>query len=399
LNELVNPPDVIPPAAFIRDRPRSAYIHVPFCHHRCGYCDFTLITKRRDLVPRYLAALKSEITRQFIGDDQLPTALETLYLGGGTPTYLDSAELRQLGTTLNRFFTLIPHAEWTVEANPSGLDPARIDALAEIGVNRISLGVQSFDDRYLKVLERDHSYQDIVSLMPQLQAHFPSISIDLIFAVPGQTLREWEETLKQAIALQPQHLSTYCLTIEKGTSFWTRRENGELIQAMDSVEGEMYLATQEILKRAGYEHYEISSFARPGCRSKHNQVYWQAKPYWAFGPGASNFLSGIRHINDRSVTRWLQLIEAGESGVMERDELPLEERLLELLVIGLRQLEGVDAKLFHARTGHDLFELVPQTVQQLVTKGWLEVTPESIRVSSTGLMYYDSIAGELLCGE
>jgi len=227
--------------------PRSAYIHIPFCVHRCGYCNFSVLAGRRDLVEPLLEALAVELS--WLGK---PYEVDTLYFGGGTPTFLQPAQLQSLAEKVLAWHPLAPGYEWTVEANPADLDPRRIDTLARLGVNRLSLGGQSFHDEKLKRLERDHRAAQIGQAIRWAQQAGMQVSLDLIFAVPGETLDVWESDLEQALGLQPRHISTYGLTFERGTTYWGRLQRGELIEAPEPLQRDMYLLAIDRLEAAGF---------------------------------------------------------------------------------------------------------------------------------------------------
>ena len=236
--------------------PRAAYIHVPFCLHRCGYCNFTLVTGRDDLIGPYLEALGLELQQLME-----PREVDTLYFGGGTPTYLEPQQLSRLMELVLKWHPLALGHEWTVEANPADLDPQRMEVLAKWGVNRLSLGAQSFRSEKLALLERDHQAKHIAEAVEFARVAGMRVSLDLIFASPGETLEQWQCDLDEALVLDPEHISTYGLTYEQGTSFWIRREQHELVQADEELEREMYLSAIDRLIHKGFEHYEISNFA------------------------------------------------------------------------------------------------------------------------------------------
>lgn len=378
---------------------RSAYIHVPFCVHRCGYCDFTLVAGQDHLIDDYLRALEVELNdRAAWGNNapEKPVPLDTLYFGGGTPTHLSPEELRRLFALIFQHFELSDAAEFTVEANPVDLTEEKIEALVNAGVNRISLGVQSFDKAALELLERDHTRQTIETGMQRLKNKIDNVSLDLIFAVPGQTREQWQSTIEEAVSLGPTHLSTYCLTFEKGTSFYSRLQKGNLREADDELQREMYSDVMEMLPALGYEQYEISSFAKPGFRSRHNQVYWAGRGYFGFGPGAARYLDGVRESNHRSVAAWLKQVLAGDSGCTEREELDDEERARERLILGLRQIEGINAELFAEETGFTLNELVSEPIAKLVTRGHLTWNGNTLQLTREGRFFADSVTLELL---
>ncbi len=238
--------------------PRSAYIHVPFCRHRCGYCNFTLVAGRDDLIGDYLRAIELELAQL-----ETPREVDTLYFGGGTPTQLSPDQLLQLGRTVMNWHPLAAGYEWTVEANPADVTERMVETLCELGVTRLSLGGQSFRDEKLRLLERDHSGRDVVRAVELARGAGLHVALDLIFATPGETLDEWLADVEAAIALGPDHVSTYGLTFERGTAFWSRRLRGEILAADEELEREMYAAVIDRLADVGFEHYEVSNFARP----------------------------------------------------------------------------------------------------------------------------------------
>lgn len=373
--------------------PRSAYIHVPFCAHRCGYCDFTLIAGRDDLIGDYLRALDREM--ESIGSDS-PVELDTLFFGGGTPTHPSAEQLRILMNIVRSRFRLMSDSELSVEANPLDMTKEKIDVLADAGVNRISLGVQSFSSQALTLLERDHTAADIGAVVKRLRRRFDNISLDLIFGVPGESLESWRSSLRQAIALEPEHISTYGLTWEAGTAFGTRLDRGELAAIDEELEREQYALAMDELTNAGFEHYEISNFAKPGFSCRHNETYWAGNEYWAFGPGAARYLSGRRETNIRSVLGWLARIERGESPVADAEELVPEHRARELIFLGLRRSRGIDRSDFRRLTGFHLDELAGEAIAANVERGWLENHDSGIRLSDEGRFVADRVIADFL---
>ncbi len=375
----------------MQSTPCALYIHVPFCRHRCGYCNFTVIAGRDDLQDKYVQAVEREL-------DVIPTpiCLNTLYIGGGTPTELAPRFLDQLCQQLCRRVNLADSYEWTVEANPTGLQRAHLDILRTAGVNRISLGVQSFHARKLRLLERDHRADDVRRVYAQLRPHFPQISMDLICAVPGESLEEWQVDLATAMELAPEHLSVYSLTFEKGTTYWGRQLRSELVPVDEELQRRMLEYTWDTLSAAGWEHYEVSNFARPGCRSRHNEVYWRGEPYYAAGPGASRFVHGRRETNHRSTTTYLQRVLSGQSPVAETDELAPADRAREMLVFRLRMLEGITRQEFLQRTGFSLDALVGQPLRKYVACGLLHDRDDRIQLTREGLLVSDALWPEFL---
>lgn len=372
--------------------PRAAYVHVPFCLHRCGYCDFTLIAGRDDLISGYLDALQQEI-------DQLagrPYEVDTLFLGGGTPSHLPPHELERLFAMLRQAFPLAEGGEYSLEANPAGFDADKVSVMREAGVNRVSLGVQSFDPGVLKTLERDHSPDDIESAVELARSITPNVGVDLILGVPGQTQETWEATLDAAIALRPSHISTYGLTFEKGTSFWNRRESGALSPIDDELERGMYQTAIERLSGAGWGHYEISNFAQPDRECRHNMTYWQARPYFGVGPGAASYVDGIRRTNNRSVVGWLRSARAGESSVAEEDTLDPLTRAREAVMLGLRMTAGIDVAEFRRTFAHDPIALGGDAALRFLEDGLLEVSAGHLRLTREGLFLADMVMAEFL---
>ncbi|MFV2068381.1 MAG: radical SAM family heme chaperone HemW [Pirellulales bacterium] len=365
---------------------RSAYIHVPFCARRCGYCNFTVVAGRHDLVPRYLEALRSELA--LLGQ---PRPVDTLYFGGGTPTQLSLGELDQLFQIVLAWHPLTEGGELTIEANPNDLDRATVRLLAEHGVTRVSLGAQSFEARKLRMLERQHSADQIRRAVGRLRSHIEIVSLDLMFGVPGESVDDWSRDLDSALQLGPDHLSTYGLTIERGSAFFGRRQRGQIVPADDTVAREMYLLAIDRLVGRGWDHYEVSSFSLPGRRCRHNEVYWLGHPYYAAGPGAARYTEGCREVNHRSTSKYLQQVLGGHSPVAERERLASEDVARERLVFALRRLEGVDRDQFQRATRFSIEQLVGADLERLVTAGLLDDDRQRIKLSREGLLVSDAI--------
>jgi oxygen-independent coproporphyrinogen-3 oxidase len=359
---------------------------VPFCVHRCGYCNFTVIAGRGDLIDAYLEALARELS--WLGQ---PRPVQTLFLGGGTPTHLPPEKLRRLLDLARHWFPLEPGYEFSVEANPADLDEPRVRILAEAGVTRISLGVQSFQSRKLELLERDHGPAQIARSYELARRHVHSVSLDLIFGCPAESLAEWRDDLRSALQLAPNHVSTYGLTFERGTSFWSRLQHGTLARLDEDQEWALYAEAIDTLTNAGLEHYEISNFARAGHRCRHNEVYWAAEEYYAAGPGASRYVGGRRETNHRSTTTYLQRVLSGRSPVAEAEELSPEDRAREALVLGLRRMRGIDCGSFAKRTGYRVEDLGGPALSRHLSLGLLERMGDTLRLTREGLYVSDSL--------
>jgi oxygen-independent coproporphyrinogen-3 oxidase len=322
--------------------------------------------------------------------------VRTLFLGGGTPTHLDAGQLDRLLTLIQTWIHLETGYEFSVEANPAGLGRDKVDCLAAHGVNRVSLGVQSFDREVLALLERDHDARQVEAAVELLASRIPNFSLDLIFGVPGQSLALWRETLARAVSLKPAHLSTYGLTFEKGTAFWSRRARGTLQQAPDELERAMYAAAMDELPLSGYEQYELSNFAKPGFQCRHNETYWAGQQYYGFGPGAARYLAGRRETNHRSVMTWMRRVLAGQSPVGDVDELSPADRARETLVVGLRRAGGVDRAAYRATSGFDIDEVAGTAIDRHCTSGLLERTGSGIRLTREGRFFADTVIVDCL---
>lgn len=372
---------------------KAAYIHVPFCIHRCGYCDFTVIANRDDLIETYLECLELELTRELSG----PQPVETLFLGGGTPNYLAAPELERLFQLLDHWFPRVDGAEFSMECNPEHFTLEQMEVMAAHGVNRVSLGVQSFQTEHLKTLERGHAPETVSEVVTNLRTTgFENIAFDLIYGVPEQSLAEWSQTLDSAIQLSPQHISTYGLTFEKGTSFWTRRLKNELTPAAEELEREMYALGIQRLSDSGYEQYEISNFSIPGWQCRHNQVYWLAEPFYGFGPGAAAYLNGQRTVRYRSVKGWINHVMADQSGIASSEELTTDLAAREAVMLGLRKIQGINLAHFEARFGLQPQDLAKDAFDQFVAQGLLEISAGHLRLTYEGRFLADTVVAEFL---
>ena len=373
--------------------PRAAYVHVPFCAHKCGYCDFASLAGVDHLADRYLAALEREIETSLV----LPQEVETIFVGGGTPTRLDACQLARLTAIIRRWLIPCPGCEWTVEANPGTLDAEKADVLVDAGVNRISLGAQSFQADLLSVLERNHGRTEVDRAVEIVRPRFARWSLDLIFGVPGSTLADWDADLETALAYEPAHLSCYGLVFEKGTALWNQRQTGRVRPIDEEVERQMYETTIERLAAAGLEMYEISNFARPGHESRHNLAYWANDAYFGFGVGAARYLRGVRSVNTRDLLAYLRRIESGEFATGPREELRPEERAKETAILMLRRIRiGIERDDFFRRTGFELDALAGTIIERFKQQGCLEDDGQTVRLSRQGLFVADRVFCELL---
>jgi oxygen-independent coproporphyrinogen-3 oxidase len=371
--------------------PRAAYIHIPFCAHHCGYCDFAVATGQDTMIDLYLEALELELSG--LGT---PQSVKTIFLGGGTPTYLQTRQLVKLLQSVGKYLPTAGTIEFSVEANPGTLTAEKLRVLADHGVNRVSLGAQSFHPHLLSVLERDHVPADVPRAVEAIRKTIRSFSIDLIFGVPGQTLADWESDLSRALQLEPDHISTYGLTYEKGTRLWKQRRQGSVRALDEESELAMYILAMDRLEEAGFEQYEISNFARPGRRSLHNQVYWANEAYFGFGMGAARYVNFSRELNTRELSTYIRKLFAGESATFQSETLKPEERARESLAIQMRRSEGITRGRFAEQTGFEVDELVGHVIQQQVGLGLVEDDGSRICLTRSGKCVADSLVEQFL---
>ncbi|WP_298432182.1 radical SAM family heme chaperone HemW [Geobacter sp.] len=380
--------------------PVSIYIHIPFCVRKCRYCSF-VSEADAPLSPReYTDLLLREMALR-AGRQQVPSRAPTLYLGGGTPSLLFPGEVGRIIETAARLFGLETGAEVTLEANPGTVTPASLAGYRAAGVNRLSLGVQSFDDRMLAVLGRLHSAREAREAFAAARgAGFDAVGIDLIHSLPGQDLGQWREELRRAAILSPEHLSAYGLTVEEGTPFARLEAQGALLLPGEEEAARMFEETAEILAAFGYEHYEISNYARPGRRSRHNQIYWRRESYLGFGAGAHSFLRsprpGIRWKNPDDLARYGRLLAAGSLPDEEVVRLSEREAMGEWLFLGLRMLDGVESARFREEFAAELEAVFGGEVERLRAAGLLDTGEGMLRLTRRGILLSNQVFARFL---
>ena len=371
-------------------KPSSAYVHIPFCTQICYYCDFSKVFIKNQPVDAYLEHLIQETRSYEIGK------LRTLYIGGGTPTALSAQQLAYLLTELPKVMDLSEVEEFTIEANPGDLDPDKIAVLKDSQVNRVSLGVPTFDNKMLKKIGRSHQEQDIYDNIRHLkQAGFDNISIDLIYALPGQTMDQVKENVAKAIDLDIPHMSLYSLILENHTVFMNRMRRGKLPLPKEELEAEMFEYIIEELEKGGFEHYEISNFSKPGFESRHNLVYWDNAEYYGLGAGASGYVDGIRYKNHGPIRHYLEAVEAGKARITE-EYLTLEEKMEEELFLGLRKKTGVSKARFEEKFGVSFDQRYGQVVASLTEQGLLVPDDKQVRMTKRGLFLGDTVAEKFI---
>ena len=382
----VAPEAVSTPRLVDSSTPRlGVYVHFPFCLAKCAYCDFAsypLATQGGLEGARgYLEALFVEIDRRAASDEFAGAVVDTIYLGGGTPTVLPAAWLEETLTRLRARFAVSPEAEVTVEANPGTVDAAKLQALRAAGVNRLSLGVQSFSDDALRRLGRVHTAEEAKQeLLAARAAGFDNLGLDLIYAQPGQTLAEWQTDVEEALSFAPEHLSAYGLTLEEGTALTQSVASGVLPEPKEARYNSMYRWTERRLRAAGYRHYEISNYARPGRESQHNRRYWQGDEYLGLGSSAHSYRGGIRWNNWPEPDVYRASLLRGLLPVAGAETLSARERVGEMLMLGLRGVEGVSAQAIEARTGLRPEAVFGAEFAALQERGLLIVSRGRIRI-------------------
>jgi oxygen-independent coproporphyrinogen III oxidase len=371
--------------------PAGVYVHLPFCPYICPYCDFAKWAWDDARAARYLDALRAEIAAA------PRVEARTLFFGGGTPSMYGADVVGALIAGVRERFALPAHAEITAEANPDPLLAARIPGLRAAGVNRLSIGVQSFDPRELRVLGRRHTPQDVARAIAAARAAgFDNVSLDLIFGVPGQTEESWAASLDAAVALGVEHLSCYGLTIEEGTPYatWFARDPGAF--ADENREARMYAIAIDRLRAAGFAQYEISNWSKPGFRSQHNALYWANEQYLGLGVGAASYLEGVRSTSTRDLEAYCEAALAGRPVPGERERLEGAARAGEAIMLALRTAEGVDLAAFRERYGIDVNERYRAVVDDLVAAGVLAADAAHLRLTERGRFVANDVCGAFL---
>ena len=370
----------------MQKKPTSAYVHIPFCTQICYYCDFSKVFIKNQPVDSYLEHLLEEFQSYDI------QKLSTLYIGGGTPTALSAPQLEVLLDGLTKNLDLSVLEELTIEANPGDLDADKIAVLKNSAVNRVSLGVQTFDDKMLKKIGRSHLEKDIYENIDRLKlAGFDNISIDLIYALPGQTMEQVKENVAKAIGLDIPHMSLYSLILENHTVFMNRMRRGKLPLPKEELEAEMFEYIIEELERAGFEHYEISNFSKPSFESRHNLMYWDNAEYYGIGAGASGYVNGIRYKNHGPIRHYLSAVEEGNARIIE-EHLSQKEQMEEEMFLWLRKKSGVSMVRFEEKFGRSFDGLYGEIVKDLVQQGLMQIEGDRVRMTKRGLFLGDTVA-------
>lgn len=360
------------------------YIHIPFCRQKCLYCDFPSWAGKESLVQAYVDALTAEIKSR--GKEYPHKKVVSVFFGGGTPTTLEIPLLEQLMQAVFASWDIAEDAEITTEANPGTLDREMATALKKMGFNRLSMGVQAWQNRLLKDLGRIHTIEGFLENYKAVrEAGFENVNVDLMFALPNQTMADWQETVRNIISLQPEHISAYSLIIEEGTPFFDRYEKGQLEPASEELDREMYHWAVDYLAEKGYEQYEISNFAKKGKQSRHNRIYWQAEEYLGMGLGSHSYMEGERFHNIYDLQEYIAA--NGDVSLLKEDiEIITEEdALAEFMFLGLCLTEGVSFARFRERFGKEMQEVYGGQMKELKQEGLLEEDAEGIRLTRRGI--------------
>ena len=378
----------------------SLYLHIPFCHTRCHYCDFNTYAGILPLREPYVRALLTEI--ELAGKlaqhaDGIPRRSRTIYFGGGTPSLLTVAQITRLLNACSEAFAVDEDAEITLEANPGTLSLKQLAGLYAAGVNRLSIGAQSFDAELLKTLGRIHSPGDIVQALRNARAAgFTSINLDFMFGLPGQTMRHWQETLDQALALHPEHFSLYSLIIEEGTPFYTWTHEGRIAPADEDLCADMYEYADERLQREGYENYEISNWALPGRQSRHNLTYWQNLPYLGMGAGAHSCFGSRRFSNILDPQEYINLLEKQQRPEAGSETIDRVQEMSETAFLALRTAQGLHLPAFEERFTEPFTRFAGDRLRIVEEAGLLEQEQDWLRLSKRGRLLGNEVFLRLL---
>lgn len=369
----------------------ALYVHVPFCKLKCKYCDFPSFCGKEKLVAEYIKALKKEI--KYKCKDY---RYKTIFIGGGTPTFLNYKELEEILSEINKL-DICDDYEFTVECNPGSVDEEKLKLLKKYKVNRLSFGVQSTFDKYLKTLGRIHTYDEFKeNYYLARKVGFTNINIDLMFGIPTENLDEWKETLNEIIELEPEHISAYSLIIEEGTPFYRLYEEDKLELPSEEEEREMYKVTKEILNKAGYLQYEISNYSKIGMECKHNIVYWQLKDYLGVGSSSASYIENQRLTNTPVIEEYIKNINEGNYSGIESHYNSIEENIEEYMFLGLRMIQGVNKKIFKEKFGISVEEIYKDIIEKYVKFGFLVNSQEHLYLSPKGIEVSNAIMSEFL---
>ena len=379
---------------------RGVYIHIPFCHQICNYCDFNKVFFKNQPVDEYIEALGREME---LTVKQMPEAfanIETIFLGGGTPTALSAVQIENLLALIAKHIPLSNVKEFSSEANPDELTVEKLQALYNGGVNRLSMGVQSFDQGLLEKIGRTHSNEHVYETIQNAKnVGFTNISIDLMYGLPGQTMEQWQDSLEKALALKLPHYSAYSLIVEPKTIFYIQYAKGKLILPTEDLEAEMYGVLIDTMEAHGVHQYEISNFAHEGYASTHNKIYWDNDEYAGFGAGAHGYLEGVCYSNVAPIKKYIELVMEGNRPLLQEHSVTREERLEEQMFLGLRKTAGVTHAEFEQKFGQSMASLYEEIIANLQQEKLLEVDEQGVRLTRRGRFVGNEVFQRFLLGE
>jgi oxygen-independent coproporphyrinogen-3 oxidase len=374
---------------------KAVYLHIPFCAQICHYCDFNKIFIHQQPVEGYLSSMKEEMVNT---TTRFPNyQMETIFVGGGTPTSLNEMQLQTFLQDVNEIFVNNSLKEFTVEANPEQTTKEKISVLKDNNVNRLSIGVQTFDAELLKKLGRSHNREDVYDTIREAKkAGIYNMSIDLMFGLPGQTMDMFKRSVDEALALDVPHISSYSLQIEKKTVFYNLAQKGKLILPEHELEAAMYEYLIESLDKKGYRQYEISNFAIPGYESKHNLQYWNNNEYFGIGAGAHSYVEGVRRKNAGPLKHYMNLIKEKGFPYTEEHSVTFAEKIEEEMFMGLRKQEGVSDQHFIGRYGKSMFEIYKEPIERMIQKGWLMKQGDNLSLTKDGVPLGNEVFQEFI---
>ncbi|UCZ54483.1 radical SAM family heme chaperone HemW [Bacillus shivajii] len=376
--------------------PKALYVHVPFCEQICHYCDFNKFFLKNQPIDDYLECCKNEMKNTL---EKFPQEINisSIYVGGGTPTSLSTKQLYTLLEDIRTNFSIDDQCEWTVEVNPGSVSREKLQMMKEVGVNRLSIGVQTFDEDLLKTIGRDHRPEDIPNTIRLCrEVGFENISIDLMFGLPGQTIDQLKHSIKQLIQLKVEHVSAYSLKVEPKTVFYQRWQRGNLHLPGEDREADMYRVLQEELTNAGFEQYEISNFAKPGTQSTHNLTYWENEEYYGIGAGAHSYVQKVRRINHGPLPKYMNSMKDIGFPYLEEHEVSMEERMEEEMFMGLRKLTGVSRTSFYEKYDITMDHIFGDVIDGLKEKGLLQEKGDRVCLTKKGLLLGNEVFEKFL---
>ncbi len=379
---------------------RGVYIHIPFCHQICNYCDFNKFYFKNQPVDEYIEALGKEMALATQKNPESFRHIETIFLGGGTPTALSPQQLDKLLTLIRTYIPMNCVTEFTSEANPDELSAEKLQVLFEGGVNRLSMGVQSFDQGLLQKIGRTHSNEHVYETIALAKKiGFQNISIDLMYGLPGQTMAQWKDSLEKALALHLPHFSAYSLIVEPKTIFYNQYAKGKLLLPTEDLEADMYDVLMQQMELHGLQQYEISNFAKPGYHSEHNKIYWDNDEYAGFGAGAHGYLAGVRYSNHGPLKKYMETVFAGELPIVHEHEVSQAEKREEQMFLGLRKTEGVKHKIYEEKLKVPIVAHYDSVLKELVSKGLLEHDDVGVRLTRKGRFVGNEVFQQFLLEE